>query len=211
MLGVEPEARLIEHPHPNRRARRQSQRGQLRLEASSLESLSGDGVFFDVAAATHFEPRPELSQMPIDLLVGDLQTESLLEPALRVAGGAPLALGQFGAEALPLLGAEAGRFASAGTVGVAEEFGEASLAEPADPFAEGAGAAAHDLGDPAVSLLAFQGQANGLESLGLPRSALYSLLFKNLRGLVVDIDRSAGSWHGAGMRLSVPLSITKWY
>lgn len=123
----------------------------------------------------------------------------------------PLAPGQFGPETLPLLRVEAGRFSALGPIGVAEKFLDASVAEPADPLAEGAGGGAHDLGDPAVSLLAFHGQANGLESLALPGDAFYSLLFKDLRGLVVDVNRSAGSWHGTGMGLYVPLSITKWY
>ena len=82
---------------------------------------------------------------------------------------------------------------------MAEKFLNASVAEPTDPLAEGAAGGAHDLGDPAVSLLAFHGQPNGLQPLELPGSALYSLLFKDLRGLVVDVYRVAGSGHPAGI------------
>ena len=94
---------------------------------------------------------------------------------------------------LALLGHASLWLATLGPVGVAEEFLQASVAEPADPWAEGSGRAAHNLGDAAVSLLAFQGQAKGLEALALPRGAFPPLLLKDLLGLAVDVDRLADS------------------
>ena len=113
---------------------------------------------------------------------------------MRVAGGAPQTLGQFGAEALPLLRVEAGLCASAGTVGVVEEFGDASLAEPADPSSEGAAGGAHDLGG---KFLTFHGQANGLESLALPKSAL------GLEIACKEVYRHLGKL-GARLKMRVP-------
>ena len=158
---------------------------------------------FDVTAAAHLrlrsghphlQPPAALSQVPADLLPHDHQAKFLPQPALRVACRAPPARLQFGPEALPLLGSKAGRLAALGSIGVTKEFLDASLPEPANPLAKCAAGGAHDLRDPAVSLLAFQGQANGLESLALPRDTFYCLLFKDLRGLVVHVYRSAGSW-----------------
>ncbi len=149
--------------------------------------------FFDVAAAAHLEPPSELSQVPIDLLARDFQPQLLFQPTLGIAGRPPLPLGQLRPEEFPLFRVEARLLATLGPVGVAEEFLQASVAEPADPWAEGSGRAAHNLGDAAVSLLAFQGQANGLEALALPRGAFPPLLLKDLLGLAVAVDRVADS------------------
>jgi hypothetical protein len=50
-----------------------------------------------------------------------------------------------------------------------------------------------------------------LEALELPRRVFRALLLKDLPGLVVDVDRLAGSRHGSTISLIIPVSIMKWY